>query len=178
MKILLGVTGSIAALLTLKTVKALQELGEVRLVYTNNAGKMMPAPDCKTYSDWDEWNQPRQVLTDYKKNVLHIVLRDWYDVFVIAPLSCNTLAKMAHGMCDNLLTTIWMASLNKKVIVAPAMNTQMWKHPLVEANIHTLKKLNVQIVQPISKTLACGEVGIGAMANIDDIVSAVKLSIT
>jgi phosphopantothenoylcysteine decarboxylase len=175
MKILLGVTGSVASILTDKTVKALKELGEVKIVYTSNGGKMSPTPNCECFGDWEEWHPSgHSANQDWKKSVLHIVLRDWYDVFVIAPLSANTLAKMAHGICDNLLTTIWMASLNKKVIVAPAMNTQMWKHPLVEENIHTLKKLNVKIVPPVSKTLACGEVGIGAMANIDDIVAQVK----
>lgn len=176
MKILLGLTGSVAVTVADKLIASLKDVGELKIIATESAVKMADANMLNantTYYDQHEWKWNQK-----GDPVLHIVLRDWYDVFVIAPLSCNTLAKMANGICDNLLTTVWMASLNKKVIVAPAMNTQMWKHPIVEANIHTLKKLNVDIVPPISKTLACGEIGMGAMANIDDIVSAVKLSIT
>lgn len=178
MKILLGVTGSVAATIAGKLVTSLKEVGDVKVVATKSALRFEEVSEyensfwCNSvchYTDSDDWKWKK--IGD---PVLHIELRDWYDVFVIAPASANTIGKMANGICDNLLTTIWMASRNKRVIIAPAMNTQMWKHPLVENNIRTLKTLDVEIISPISKELACGEVGIGAMANIEDIVSLVK----
>jgi len=178
MNILLGVTGSVAATVAGKLVNSLKHIGDVKVVATNSALKFDQVSSAENsfwsnsihhYTDQDEWKWKK--LGD---PVLHIELKDWYDVFVIAPASANTIAKMAHGICDNLLTSVWMASRNKKVLVAPAMNTQMWKHPIVEGNIQTLKMLNVKIIPPVCKTLACGEVGIGAMASIEDIVKEVK----
>lgn len=180
MKILLGITGSVAATLGGKLCKSLKEVGELQVVATESALKIQESTTVENsfltgnyvYSDHHEWKWEKK-----GDPVLHIVLRDWFDVFVIAPLSANTLAKMAHGMCDNLLTTIWMASppsIHKRIIVAPAMNTQMWKHPLVQTNIQILKHLGVTVINPIEKELACGEVGIGAMARIEDIVASIK----
>jgi len=178
MNILLGVTGSVAATVAGQLVFCLKEIGEVKVVATDSALRFDNLPSVQNsfsvnsayhYTDADEWKWKK--LGD---PVLHIELKDWYDVFVIAPASANTIAKMAHGICDNLLTNIWMASRNKKVLVAPAMNTQMWKHPIVEGNVQILKMLDVKIIPPVCKTLACGEVGIGAMANFEDIIKEVK----
>jgi phosphopantothenoylcysteine decarboxylase len=176
MKILLGVTGSVATILARKLAQSLKEIGDLKIVKTEKSCEInstLWAHETigadSVYEDSNEWKW--RALGD---PVLHIDLRDWYDVFVIAPLTANTLGKMANGICDNLLTTIWMASLGKKVIVAPAMNTQMWNHPIVQKNLQTLKDLGVIIINPINKKLACGETGIGAMADICDIVAAVK----
>jgi len=174
MNILLGMTGSVATIKGSELVDELSKIGSVKVVQTESATKFntITINQAEIFRDHHEWRWEK--LGD---PVLHIQLRDWYDVFVIAPASANTIGKMANGICDNLLTTIWMASRNKKVIIAPAMNTQMWKHPIVENNIRTLKTLDVQIIPPITKNLACGEAGIGAMAHINEIVSNVKLSI-
>ena len=103
--------------------------------------------------------------------VLHIELRNWADVFVIAPLDANTLGKLAHGMCDNLLTCIARAwDIEKPLLFCPAMNTVMWHHPSTKRNINILKEFGYKEIPPVSKHLACGEEGIGAMANIKDIV--------
>lgn len=94
---------------------------------------------------------------------------------LIAPLSANTLAKMAHGQCDNLLTCVARAwDFAHPLIVAPAMNTLMWTHPFTEQHLSTLRSLGVVIIPPISKVLACGDIGAGAMASVDEIVSVVK----
>ncbi len=171
MNILLGITGSVAAIKGSELVDELSKIGSVKVVQTESAYKFntIAIKQAEIFRDHHEWRWEK--LGD---PVLHIELRDWYDVFVIAPTSANTIAKMAHGICDNLLTTIWMASRNKKVIIAPAMNTQMWKHPIVENNIRTLKLLDVKVIPPVSKALACGEVGVGAMANIEDIVKEIQ----
>ena len=105
-------------------------------------------------------------------------LRKWADVLVVAPLSANTLAKLAAGLSDNLLTCIaraWDFRGGKPVVVAPAMNTAMWEHPLTAAHLRVLTDvLGVAVVPPATRALACGDVGAGAMAAVGDVVGAVR----
>ena len=128
----------------------------------------------------EEWN-------DYKSlrdSVLHIDLRNWADICIVAPLSAHTLGKIANGLCDDLLTCIlraWDFGNTKPIVLAPAMNTAMWEHPLTNTQLNTIKSLGrkedkyaVVIVQPVAKTLACGDVGVGALAELDDIISTAK----
>ncbi|KAI9189479.1 hypothetical protein H9P43_000912 [Blastocladiella emersonii ATCC 22665] len=98
--------------------------------------------------------------------VLHIALRNWADALVVAPLSANSLAKAANGMCDNLLTCVLRAwhLATKPVWVAPAMNTAMWEHPATADHLATLQRWGYRVIDPISKKLACGDIGTGAMA--------------
>ncbi|KAJ3216639.1 hypothetical protein HK099_005787 [Clydaea vesicula] len=104
--------------------------------------------------------------------VLHIDLRNWADMILISPLDANTLSKLANGQCDNLVVT-W--DPKKPVILCPAMNTYMWDHPFTERHISFLKKeLGYLFLDPITKQLACGDYGIGAMADVKDIVAFVK----
>lgn len=106
--------------------------------------------------------------------MLHIELRKWADVFVIAPLDANTMAKMASGLCDNLLTCVVRAWDSKRpLIYCPAMNTFMWDHPLTSSHISALKDFGYIQVPPVSKLLACGDQGVGAMAAVDDIIKTV-----
>ena len=118
------------------------------------------------FDDEDEW-----AAYENNNKVLHIELMKWADVFVIAPCSANTLAKLANGICDNLLTCVARAwDFNKKIIIAPSMNTLMYTHPITKNHLDTLTNWGYIIVPPIEKKLYCGDVGIGAMAHIDDIV--------
>jgi phosphopantothenoylcysteine decarboxylase len=95
-------------------------------------------------------------------------------VFVVAPLSADTLAKLAAGLCDNLLTSVARAwDWAKPFVVAPAMNTAMWEHPVTARQLAELVRWGVRVVPPVSKALACGDVGNGALAPIDSIVAAV-----
>jgi phosphopantothenoylcysteine decarboxylase len=196
MKVLLGVTGSVSSKITDKLVSELEKDGhQVKVVLTWSTiyfwekgfwlyllsflySKLLPKAwtnpmTLKHYTDFHEWRGYR-----YHKNdpVLHIALRDWADVFLIAPLTANTLAKTANGICDNLLTSIVRAwFVNKPMIIAPAMNTFMWSHPLTKDHLTQLAKFyNLSIVFPVSKRLACGDIGVGALAEIKDIVGRVR----
>jgi phosphopantothenoylcysteine decarboxylase len=199
MNIVLGVTGSVAAIKTFDLARKLKEVGQVKIVFTKTAMHFITsivadkgeaeflslAKEFEALSDEDEW-----LWRKIGDPVQHVVLRDWMDVLVIAPLTATTIAKMAHGIADNLLTSIWLAKpMNKPTVVAPAMNTQMWENPITQANLKFLKTTfsgyrnqiddlvgadNFMIVKPVMKKLACGDVGIGAMAEYDDIVATVK----
>ncbi|KAL5582961.1 hypothetical protein UlMin_015403 [Ulmus minor] len=123
-----------------------------------------------TYEDeWTSWNK----IGD---NMLHIELRRWTDIMVIAPLSGNTLGKIAGGLCDNLLTCIVRAwDYKKPVFVAPAMNTFMWNNPFTEQHLMTIDELRVSLIPPITKRLACGDFGNGAMVEPSLIYSTIRL---
>lgn len=121
--------------------------------------------------DQDEWK-----WAERGDPVLHIELRDWADVFLIAPLSANSMAKLANGICDNLLTCIARAwgfeAGGKPILVCPAMNPTMWHHPVTLTQLHILKEYGYHIIDPIEKKVICGDVGLGAMAEPATIVKA------
>eukprot|EP01106_Pelomyxa_sp_JSP_P005529 TRINITY_DN18750_c0_g1_i1.p1 TRINITY_DN18750_c0_g1~~TRINITY_DN18750_c0_g1_i1.p1 ORF type:complete len:165 (-),score=53.17 TRINITY_DN18750_c0_g1_i1:61-516(-) len=121
-------------------------------------------------TDSDEW-----LWRKIGDPVLHIELRKWADVFVIAPLSANTLAKLANGLCDNLVTSVARAwDISKPLCVAPAMNTLMWKNPFTAQHLSTLvSMLGATVIPPISKVLACGDSGEGALADVGTIATVV-----
>jgi len=128
-----------------------------------------------SFDDQDEW-------TSWRKRddpVLHIELRKWAHMLLIAPLDANTLAKISHGMCDNLLTCLVRAwdinkMKSKPVVICPAMNTCMFEHPLTKRQLDLLvDEFGFQVVQPIHKTLMCGDVGMGAMAQVQQIAEYV-----
>jgi phosphopantothenoylcysteine decarboxylase len=173
-KLLLGITGGVATKLTAKMVEDLQEAGfEVQVIATEKARQFVDPSTLSVpvWYDSDEW--PNKL---YQKDddVMHIERRDWADILLIAPLTANTLSKMANGICDNLLSTIVYAwHKDRPVVVAPAMNTTMWEHPKTAKHLKEISSwLNLTIVDPVDGKLACGVKGMGAMANIHDIVVA------
>lgn len=178
--VLLGVTGSVAAIRTPELVAALGEAGHaVRVVATEAACYFFdPAAVPNLYRDADEWPGSHYQRGD---PVLHIELRRWAAVLLIAPLDANTLAKLAAGLCDNCLTCVWRAwDVARPVVLAPAMNTHMWQHPLTARHLASVRELadavgqRLVLVGPIEKMLACGDIGTGAMAAVTDLVAAVN----
>jgi 3-polyprenyl-4-hydroxybenzoate decarboxylase len=183
MKVLLGLTGSVACTLAPKLIKKLIECGHtVDVVITDMVETFIDTTELYDagaeicYTDYDEIHWVDYPHTDnhtskYKKgyDVLHVKLCSEYDVLLIAPITANTFNKMIYGICDNLLTSIIMAWHSyKTVVIAPAMNTHMWdkiKH------MRSRLSANITMVEPITKQLACGLTGKGAMADIDEIVS-------
>ncbi|XP_072881866.1 phosphopantothenoylcysteine decarboxylase isoform X3 [Hemitrygon akajei] len=117
----------------------------------------------------------RQMWKQRTDPVLHIELRRWADLLVIAPLDANTLGKIANGICDNLLTCVVRAwDLKRPLLFCPAMNTAMWEHPITATQIQTLKGFGYIEVPCIVKKLLCGDEGYGAMAEISTIVEKVQ----
>ncbi|XP_077989606.1 phosphopantothenoylcysteine decarboxylase-like [Glandiceps talaboti] len=174
--VLVGCTGSVASVKVPNVVEQLlttMKNVEVEVVATEKSLHFFDqfSLPVKVHQDSDEWTT-WQKLQD---PVLHIELRRWADVLVIAPLDANTLAKLSHGICDNLLTcTVRAWDLHKPLLFCPAMNTHMWDHPLTAKQISSLKELGYREVPCIAKKLACGDVGIGAMAEVPTIVGAIQ----
>lgn len=198
--LLLAASGSVATIKIVQIVKGLakHENLSIRLIFTQSATHFlagqskeqptlsgighMPNVDA-VYTDASEWAEP------WKRGapILHINLRRWADVLVVAPLSADTMAKIVNGLCDNLLTSVIRAwdvagaidGVKKKIILAPSMNTAMWNHPITANQVKTLQETWggddgwFELLLPISRSMACGDVGDGAMVLWDTVVKAI-----
>ncbi|KAL5748261.1 hypothetical protein ACOSP7_025294 [Xanthoceras sorbifolium] len=174
-RILLAASGSVAALKFGNLCHCFSEWAEVRAVATRSSlhfvDRAAIPKDVIFHTDEDEWSWSK--IGD---SVLHIELRRWADIMVIAPLSANTLAKIAGGLCDNLLTCIVRAwDYSKPLFIAPAMNTFMWTNPFTERHLMTIDELGITLIPPVTRRLACGDYGNGAMAEPSLIYSTVRL---
>jgi phosphopantothenoylcysteine decarboxylase / phosphopantothenate---cysteine ligase len=165
-KIVIGITGSIAAYKTILLVRLLVKNGaEIKVVMTPAAKEFVSPLVLSTLSK-------NQVLIDLSNDnswANHVALGRWADVMVIAPLSCNTLAKMAHGFCDNLLLAVYLSAICP-VLVAPAMDEDMWKHPSTKQNLLKLQGFGNKVISVESGELASGLVGEGRMAEPETIL--------
>lgn len=208
-RVILGVTGSVAAIKTPELLAALRHAGhDVRIVATRPALYFLrpeglersdepgAAGRIVLLRDEDEWPEP-----GYRRGdpVLHIELRNWADLLIVAPLDANTLAKFALGISDNFLTCIFRAwDFARPVFLAPAMNTMMWQSPVTVRHLRQLLEDRAEgpvpggwtlddapdvfarhapriiLIPPQSKRLACGDVGIGAMADVVRIAGIVR----
>jgi phosphopantothenoylcysteine decarboxylase/phosphopantothenate--cysteine ligase len=165
-KILVSVTGSIAAYKAVLLVRLLvKEAAEVKVVMTNAATEFVAPLTFSTLSK----NEVIVDLTNGSSWANHVMLGRWADVMIIAPLSCNTLAKMAHGFCDNLLTAVYL-SATCPVMVAPAMDEDMWKHPSTKKNLATITSFGNSIIPVNNGELASGLFGEGRMAEPETIL--------
>ena len=170
--ILLGVTGGIAAYKAPDLVRKLTALGaNVRVVLTDSAAEFVSALSLQAVSG----SPVHQHLLDPAAEAAmgHIELAKWADVLLIAPATANTLAKLAHGMADDLLSTLYLAT-TARLFIAPAMNQQMWKAPATQANLNVLTGHGVHFIGPASGEQACGDVGSGRMVEPVDIANEVN----
>jgi phosphopantothenoylcysteine decarboxylase len=184
--ILLGVTGSVAAIYTPQLFDDLRQAGhDVKIVATKASlyffDAIAIAPETPgernknaLILDEDEWPGERYERGD---PVLHIELRRWADMLLIAPLDANTLAKLALGVTDNCLTCVYRAwERTRPVVLAPAMNTLMWDHPATARHLTQIAgdlRGVLHVIEPIEKRLACDDVGLGAMASRDQILATI-----
>ena len=172
-KVLLGICGGIAAYKSAYLVRELTRAGAiVRVVMTASAQQFITPMTLQGLSG----HEVRCDLFDSQaeRAMGHIELARWADFMVIAPASANCLAKMAHGLADDLLSTIYLVA-DVPVFVCPAMNHSMWAHAATRANCEQLKQRGVIIVGPEEGSQACGEYGFGRMSEVNHILSALRL---
>lgn len=161
--ILIGISGSIAAYKSILYIRELNKLGHSCRVILTKSAELFVTPQliaglgCKIYSD------ESLDLANPDDSLMHINLAKWAECFVIAPASANSLAKLAHGIADSLLTTVALAYGRQPIYLAPAMNREMWLHSITQANLQTLQQHNYRIWQPQSGIQACGDEGEGRM---------------
>ena len=166
--ILLGITGGIAAYKICELIRLYKKNDyNVKVIATPNAFNFVTELTLATLSQNQVYSDNFDIK-EYKPE--HISLCDEGDILVIAPASANTISKIANGICDNLLTSIACA-FNKKILIAPAMNTNMWENTFVQENISRLKKHNYEIIEPDDGYLACGTNGKGRLTSIETIYS-------
>jgi len=173
--ILVGVCAGISSYKTCELVRFLVKDGfSVKVLMTESATKFVTPLVFQALS-------ANMVYLDMfapakEENIKHIELTEWADICVVAPLTANTLSKIANGICDNLLTTVICAlPSSKKIIFAPAMNTNMWQNPIIQENADKLKKLKKYIfLNPATGLLACGDYGQGRMCSPEEIYKKIK----
>jgi phosphopantothenoylcysteine synthetase/decarboxylase len=178
MNLLVGVTGGIASYKAADLVSTAVKSGwQVRVVMTPSATRFVGPLTFEALC-------AHPVMTDALATgnspdgasaIEHISWAKWADVVVVAPLTANTLGKLACGLADDALSTVWLA-LPPEVprILCPAMNTRMWENPMVQRNLGWLTDVGVHTVAPSSKRLACGDVGVGGLAEVSDILQAIR----
>ena len=177
-KILLGVTGSIAAYKAAEIVSSLKKKGaDVFVIMTESATKFVQPLTFSTLSGNPVVDNLFSININDKIIVKHISLAQWADLILIAPATANIIGKIAQGIADDMLTTTVMAS-KAKIIFAPAMNKNMLSNPLYQQNVEKLTDLGCEFVDTEYGPLACGEAGDGRLANIEDIINKVGYVLT
>lgn len=188
MNILLGVCGSISAYKSFDILRGLLKNGHVVKVVCTKGAENFVIPQVfkylgasEVFHAIDDFSYPDKPHMQGSGTVLHIDLAKWADKIMIAPLSANTLASLAHGFANDLLSSIFLASSQKTpIILFPAMNTQMFEHPITQENIDLVKKIEklpqVFFHQPDEGLLACGDSGIGKLPSVETIVDFCEAS--
>ena len=169
--ILLGITGGIAAYKICTLIRDFKKSGaEVKVIATPNALNFVTKLTLQNLSQNEVYIDEFDVKNWRPE---HISLSDWADIMLIAPATANTISKIAQGIADNLLTSVACA-FSKKMIVAPAMNVNMWNNDAVQNNLKILQKRGIEILEPESGFLACGYMGKGRLCSLDKIYNAVE----
>ena len=177
LNILLGVTGGVAAYKAVDLASKLTCAGAgVKTVMTEAACRLVGPKSFEAVTQstvfTTMWSTPEE------HQISHIALLDWADVVVVAPATANVLGKIANGICDDMLSTTlcscWPLVESGMVLLAPAMNNNMWANPAVQHNLKTLKERGFQFIGPTEGRLACGTKGIGRMSEPQDILDAIE----
>jgi phosphopantothenoylcysteine decarboxylase/phosphopantothenate--cysteine ligase len=176
MRVTVGVSGGIAAYKAAELVRALQKQDtEVHVVMTESATRFIQPLTFAALTGHKVitslWEDAESSDGAYDSSIEHIGEAQWTEALVVAPATANILAKFAHGISDDFLTTMYLAT-RAPVLVAPAMNVNMWDHPATQANLDILRQRGVRVVEPGTGDLACGMVGTGRMAEPDAIADA------
>ncbi|MCL2632109.1 MAG: bifunctional phosphopantothenoylcysteine decarboxylase/phosphopantothenate--cysteine ligase CoaBC [Coriobacteriia bacterium] len=165
-KVLLGVTGCIAAYKACEVLRLLQKADvDVKVVMTPSGAEFVTATTFRALSQHEVAIEP---IAEYNSPIHHISLAQEPDVFLIAPATANTINKLAAGIADNLLTTTALAT-EAPIIIAPAMNVHMWRDPSTQAALDILRARGMEIIAPEVGYLACGDIGEGKLATVEEI---------
>jgi len=174
-KVVLGITGGIAAYKSPLIIRLLQQKGaSVRVAVTTNALEFTTISTLETLSNAPVYHD--MFAQNQRQNTEHIALADWANIVVIAPATANIIGKMANGIADDALSTFLLA-FRKQIFLAPAMNEGMWLHFSVQRNIEYLKANNVKVIEPVGGELACGWKGMGRMEEPENIVNILEASL-
>jgi phosphopantothenoylcysteine decarboxylase/phosphopantothenate--cysteine ligase len=181
MRVTVGVTGGIAAYKAAELVRALQRQAvDVHVVMTEAACRFVQPLTFAALSGHKVitslWDEAGTAEGAYDSSIEHIGEAQSTDALVVAPATANTLAKFAHGLADDFLTTLYLATMTP-VLVAPAMNVNMWEHPATRENLEILRQRGVRVIEPGTGELACGMIGAGRMAEPEAIADAVLNSL-
>jgi phosphopantothenoylcysteine decarboxylase/phosphopantothenate--cysteine ligase len=168
-QVALGVTGGIAAYKSIEVLRGLQRAGcDVRVAMTRHACEFIQPLTFRALSG------SYVIVDDYSPEnpdpIAHITFSQTIDLFIIAPATANTLAKLANGIADDFLTSTYLAS-TAPVLIAPAMNTAMWQHPSTQRNVEKLRAHGVQVIEPDAGEMACGTIGPGRLSEPERIVA-------
>ena len=178
MRVIVGVSGGIAAYKAAELVRALQRHGvEVRVAMTEAAQRFVQPLTFAALTGYKVatslWEESQSAEEQAEQNGIdHIAEAQWADALVVAPATANILAKFANGIADDFLSTLYLAT-TAPVLVAPAMNVNMWNHAATRANLEALRQRGVRVIEPGAGDLACGMVGAGRMADPEEIALAV-----
>jgi len=171
--VLLGVTGAVAVYKAVDLASKLIASGaRLRTVMTENACKFVTPKSFEAVTNSPVYTSMWTGIGEF--NIEHINLTDWADIVAVVPATANTIGKMANGICDDLLNSILCACWQKPILIAPAMNTNMWTNPAVRQNIKTLTSRGVELIGPEKGRLACGTEGIGRLAEPLDILKRIE----
>lgn len=179
MKILLGITGSIAAYKGLDLARLLVKNGDEVIVVLSRGGLEFVRPETFRYLGVKNVFSPQDDFVPEnlspKENVLHIELARWADKIVIAPLSANTLGKISLGLPDDLLMSVVLAAGTKPLLLFPAMNTEMWNHPRTQEHVTAVsKRKNIALINPAEGILACGDIGKGKFPEVSAVADLIQ----
>jgi phosphopantothenoylcysteine decarboxylase/phosphopantothenate--cysteine ligase len=177
--LLLGVSGGIAAYKAADLTSQLVKAGDtVRVVMTPSAAQFVGPITFEALTGHKVMLDPFELGGggDSVSAIEHISWAKWADMVVYAPLTASTLAKLAHGVADNALTTVSLAVPDGiPQLLCPAMNTVMWQHPAVQRNLEILSGFDrYTLLEPVAKRLACGDVGVGGLAEVPEILAAIE----
>src|SRR5436190_7297746 len=168
-RVALGVTGGIAAYKSIEVLRGLQQAGcEVRVAMTRHACEFIQPLTFRALSG------TYVIVDDYSPDnpdpIAHITFSQTIDLFLIAPATANTLAKLANGVADDFITSTYLAC-TAPILIAPAMNSVMWNHPATQRNLQKLRNDGVHIIEPDDGEMACGTIGPGRLSHPERIVS-------
>ena len=171
--VLLGVTGGVAVYKAVDLASKLASSGAaIRTIMTENACKFVTPKSFEAVTNSPVYTSMWTGVGEF--NIEHINLTEWADIIALVPATASIIGKIANGICDDLLSSVLCACWQKPILIAPAMNTNMWTNPAVQQNIKTLAGRRIEMIGPEKGRLACGTEGVGRLSEPQDIIIRIE----